>query len=257
MAMTSKDKDIILGLIKRNTRTSIGRISQKELRPNHLVASIFTTFEVSSIKDPKASAVANRVKMQELINDNTIPYSGRCRYPTLCIDEFLRDIDAKFKLKQRKTPMQGLKKGAMSVVAIIILLFSGCSSDEEPTKDQIDQQLIEEIMQVGRDNSLIQANLPILENSADTLMRLLNSTNDEYTQNILIMDIQEILASIDKAKAAFSENTYRIAQQKRKLIQLRRSQKELVPLISPDSVGYDVIGKDTISYESITITPTL
>lgn len=246
--MKQEDNDTILSLIKSNTRTSIGRISQKELRPNHLVTALFDTFEVLNKSNPSASIVHNRAKMQELIADNTVPYSGRCRYPSLCEDEFIRALDTHFTLKIKRKSMNKLRKGAMGIVAIILLLTSGCGSNE-PKKEDVLQDMSEEILVTIKENKTIEKNIPILQSSSDTLMRLLQLTRDQYTRNVLIKNIQDINESIEKGKATFSDNLFKIEQKKRQMIHLQEK-PELVPLVPGDSTVY-VLGTDTLQREPI------
>lgn len=245
--MKKEDADTILGLVKKNMRISIGRISQKELMPNKFVTDLFLNFEVTNKGNPLSSATVNRAKVQELVANNTVPYSGRSRYPNFCVDEFIREFSAQFTLKPRftdkRTMKQIAKKGAASLMVIIMMLASGCS-DDATNPELMKQQLQDEIVAMSRANNEIKINLPIQQGASDTLMLFLQRTHDTYTRNVLIQDIQELNALIERNKTTFSENAFTIDQNRRKLLRLDNKAEPVV--LMPDSTISYVIGGDSI-----------
>lgn len=247
--MKKEDADVIIGLVKKNMRISIGRISQKELMSNKFVTDLFLTFEIVNKTKPPSSATANRAKVQELVANNTIPYSGRSRYPNFCVDEFIREFNTQFKLKPRPTDtnkrtMKKVVKKSIINLLIIIMLFASSCSDDKINTEETRQQLRDEIMAMSRMNNDIKVNLPKQQNASDTLMLFLQSTHDTYTRNILIQDIQELNEAIEKNKVSFGDNIFKIDQNKRRLLRLE-NKTEPVVLVSDSVISYD-IGEDSI-----------
>lgn len=247
--MTMKEEhETILALVKKNMRTSIGRISMKELRVNGLVTDILDAFEVVSKSNPSSSAMAIRAKIQELLSNNTVPYSGRCRYPTLCTEEFLRDMTTSFTLtrKPKKNVKSQSLRAILSMLAMVFIL-GGCGNPE-PDQDAIKRDLRESILAMSRENYKLKVNIPIQQRASDTLLMLLNKTQDQYTRNILIQNVQELNAAIEKNKILFSDNAYKIDRAQREYTWLENGGKEPVELAADSSY---VIGGDTVSSSTL------
>lgn len=232
-------RDTITELAKKNMRIALGRISQTELRTNHFVSALFDTFAITSKKNSKTSLVMNRARIQELIAENTMPYTGKSRYPILCENEFIQALDNEFSLSIKK-PDTTKKTHNMkrAVTAIFILMLFAC--DSPPTQQDQKYSLTDDIAKWKAENVKIEESLPIQEEAADTIMAIMLRTKHTYTRNILSKDLQDLQAIIEKNKETFENNLYQIGANRRQLTRMGDEKEQRVPLIDdPDTLRGD------------------
>ncbi len=78
----------------------MGRISQKEVKPNVLIRELFRTFDITKRKG-KATEVEIRGRVQDIVFDNVIPASGRYHFNDFHDEGFILSVTKEFHLKHK------------------------------------------------------------------------------------------------------------------------------------------------------------
>jgi hypothetical protein len=95
-------KPTIQQVLDLSRSRAMGRISQKEIKPNVLIRELFRTFDIAK-KKGKATEVEIRGRIQDIVFNNVIPASGRFHFNDFLDDGFILDIQKEFRLKHKRS----------------------------------------------------------------------------------------------------------------------------------------------------------
>lgn len=247
---TNYDQEVLL-LIKKHTRTIVGRIATKEFRPKNFLNDLLRNFSVTKRSGEESSPTNIRMQLQKLLQDATSRYCGSNIYPELSATQFLLQLNETFALKPRtignkKSKMKTTILRTLTILLAIMTISCGPSRTEDESVHDNIVQLENEIMEEEEANRQRLESMPVMQETVDTLLGFLGKTQHLYTRNVLIRSIAELQGNIEGRKAGLSKSNFSIFKKQNAILLARGAPQQVFIGDTTDANNYVTLDGDTV-----------